>query len=70
MKPKEPVDRKPHYYMLWKDDDQPMKDHPMHIPAPKLPLPGMPSQPLEFQFAANPAKGCTSWFKEVFPHYG
>jgi len=40
IKPKEPLDKKPNYYMLWKDDDKPMKDHPMHIPAPKLALPG------------------------------
>ncbi|KAH0445964.1 hypothetical protein IEQ34_025199 [Dendrobium chrysotoxum] len=30
---------KPQYYNIWTDDDQPLGDHPMHMPAPKLPLP-------------------------------
>ena len=33
---------KPKAYALWDDGkDEPLKDHPMHIPAPKLTLPGI-----------------------------
>ncbi|KAK0540602.1 Ribosome biogenesis protein erb1 [Tilletia horrida] len=28
------------FYNIWSSDDQPRADHPMHMPAPKLPLPG------------------------------
>lgn len=33
---------KPHYYLLWNETDDAIKDkkHRMHIPAPKMKLPG------------------------------
>lgn len=34
-----PAATRPQYYNIWSDADQPLGDHPMHMPAPKLPLP-------------------------------
>jgi len=34
------ADKLKNFYNLWSSDDQPRADHPMHMPAPKLPLPG------------------------------
>ena len=30
---------KPKVYAIWDETDEPLQDHPMHIPAPKLALP-------------------------------
>ena len=27
-------------YAIWDEKDEPLQDHPMHIPAPKMSLPG------------------------------
>ncbi|XP_048576752.1 ribosome biogenesis protein bop1-B isoform X2 [Nematostella vectensis] len=41
IKPKKTEGDKPRYYMLWdKADDAPKQRHTMHIPAPKMKLPG------------------------------
>ena len=34
-----PGKEKPRFYNIWNDADQARTDHPMHMPAPKLPLP-------------------------------
>ena len=31
---------KPKAYALWDENDKELQDHPMHIPAPKMSLPG------------------------------
>ncbi|XP_062500949.1 ribosome biogenesis protein bop1-B-like [Corticium candelabrum] len=40
IKPKKTDHEKPRYYLLWDKQDQESKKHPMHIPAPKMKLPG------------------------------
>lgn len=41
IKPHGPVSSsRPPYYNIWSDADQALADHPMHMPAPKLALPG------------------------------
>lgn len=37
--PSAPATTKPQYYNIWSDADQPAPDHPMNMPAPKMPLP-------------------------------
>ncbi|EDV27649.1 uncharacterized protein TRIADDRAFT_20780, partial [Trichoplax adhaerens] len=39
IRPRVEKDAKPQYYLLWDKEGQ-QKDHPMHIPAPKLKMPG------------------------------
>lgn len=36
-----PKEKKPKIFSIWNEDDEELKEHPMHIPAPKLPLPGI-----------------------------
>lgn len=36
-----PKEEKPRNFAIWNESDQELKEHPMHIPAPKLPLPGI-----------------------------
>ncbi|PWN50474.1 BOP1NT-domain-containing protein [Violaceomyces palustris] len=38
--PRAPNTSKPQFFNIWSDADQERADHPMHMPAPKLPLPG------------------------------
>jgi hypothetical protein len=40
IKPKKFDQEKPKFYLLWDKQDKEPKKHPMHIPAPKLKLPG------------------------------
>ena len=37
--PHAPGREKPRFYAIWSDADEARADHPMHMPAPKLPLP-------------------------------
>ncbi|UZJ52606.1 hypothetical protein CBS101457_001926 [Exobasidium rhododendri] len=40
IKPRGPVSSsRPNFYNIWSEADQAQADHPMHMPAPKLPLP-------------------------------
>lgn len=36
-----PKEEKPRNFAIWNEDDEELTDHPMHVPAPKLPLPGI-----------------------------
>jgi len=40
IKPKDDTPKRPVYFDLWAKKEEPQKHNPMHIPAPKLPLPG------------------------------
>jgi len=40
IKPKTVKDEKSKFYLMWRNEDLPKKDHPMHWPAPKMKLPG------------------------------
>ncbi|KAN0064127.1 Ribosome biogenesis protein erb1 [Thecaphora frezii] len=38
--PQAPKATKPRFYNIWSNDDEERAAHPMHMPAPKMPLPG------------------------------
>ncbi|CAD6889373.1 unnamed protein product [Tilletia laevis] len=51
------------YYNIWSSDDQMRADHPMHMPAPKLPLPGHAESynpPAEYLFTEEEKKAWES----------
>ncbi|KDN45755.1 BOP1NT-domain-containing protein [Tilletiaria anomala UBC 951] len=38
--PRAPTAERPPFYNIWSEADEPHPDHPMNMPAPKMPLPG------------------------------